>query len=42
LEKNNFVLEATLPKTIFKNGIFLDELIYAIRREDWKNIPQET
>lgn len=42
LEKNNFVLEATLPKTIFKKGIYLDELIYAIRREDWKNIPQET
>jgi RimJ/RimL family protein N-acetyltransferase len=42
LEKNNFVLEATLPKTIYKNGIFLDELIYALRREAWKNIPQET
>lgn len=32
LEKNGFVLEAKLEKTIFKNGEFLDELIYAVRR----------
>jgi [ribosomal protein S5]-alanine N-acetyltransferase len=33
LEKAGFKLEARLNKTIFKNGEYLDELIYAIRRE---------
>jgi RimJ/RimL family protein N-acetyltransferase len=33
LEKTGFSLEATLEKTVFKNGEFLDELIYAIRRD---------
>ncbi|MCB9035719.1 MAG: GNAT family N-acetyltransferase [Lewinellaceae bacterium] len=32
LEKAGFVLEARLEKTIFKNGEYLDELIYAVRR----------
>lgn len=32
LEKNGFQLEARIEKNIFKNGEFLDELIYAIRR----------
>ncbi len=32
LEKAGFVLEARLKNTIFKNGQFEDELIYAIRR----------
>lgn len=32
LEKNGFKLEAKILKSIFKNGEFLDELIYAIRR----------
>lgn len=32
LEKAGFVLEAKLEKTIFKNGEFHDELIYATRR----------
>lgn len=32
LEKAGFVLEARLDKTIFKNGEYIDELIYAIRR----------
>jgi ribosomal-protein-alanine N-acetyltransferase len=32
LEKNGFKLEAKLEKTIYKNGEYLDELIYAIRR----------
>jgi [ribosomal protein S5]-alanine N-acetyltransferase len=32
LEKAGFQLEATLGKTIFKNGELYDELIYAIRR----------
>lgn len=31
LEKNGFHLEATLKGTFFKNGIYLDELIYGIR-----------
>ncbi len=32
LEKAGFVLEARLENTIFKNGEYLDELIYAARR----------
>lgn len=32
LEKSGFRLEARLEKTIFKNGTYLDELIYSIRR----------
>ena len=31
LEKAGFVLEAKFEKTFFKNGVFLDELIYAVR-----------
>ncbi|HQU84346.1 MAG TPA: GNAT family protein [Pyrinomonadaceae bacterium] len=33
LEKAGFKLEARFEKIIFKNGEFLDELIYAIRRK---------
>jgi [ribosomal protein S5]-alanine N-acetyltransferase len=32
LQKTGFTLEARLENTIFKNGEFLDELIYAIRK----------
>lgn len=32
LEKAGFVLEGQLEKVLFKNGEYLDELIYAIRR----------
>jgi [ribosomal protein S5]-alanine N-acetyltransferase len=32
LEKAGFVLEAKFEKTIFKNGIYHDEIIYAIRK----------
>jgi len=32
LEKAGFNLEASIEKSLFKNGEFLDELIYAIRR----------
>ncbi len=32
LEKAGFLLEARFEKTLFKNGLCLDELIYAIRR----------
>lgn len=32
LEKCGFKLEAHFDKTIFKNGEFLDELIYAVRK----------
>jgi RimJ/RimL family protein N-acetyltransferase len=32
LEKNDFKLEARLEATIFKNGEYLDELIYSFRR----------
>ncbi len=32
LEKAGFVLEARFEKTLFKNGEYLDELVYAVRR----------
>ncbi len=34
LQKAGFKLEARLSKTLFKNGEFQDELIYAIRKAD--------
>lgn len=34
LQKTGFILEATLEKTLFKNGEYLDELIYATRRKE--------
>lgn len=33
LEKAGFTLEARLEKTLFKNGEFKDELIYAVRKK---------
>ena len=33
LEKAGFGLEATFDKTLFKNGEYLDELVYAIRKK---------
>lgn len=35
LEKNNFVLEGRFEKVLFKNGEYLDELVYAVRQENW-------
>ncbi len=35
LEKNYFCLEAVLEKTLFKKGEYFDNMIYAIRREQW-------
>ncbi|MBI3135146.1 MAG: GNAT family N-acetyltransferase [Bacteroidetes bacterium] len=32
LEKSGFKLEARFEKTLFKNGVFVDELVYALRR----------
>jgi len=32
LEKAGFILEARFEKTIFKNGTYYDELVYAVRR----------
>lgn len=32
LEKNSFVLEGRLTGVLYKNGVFLDELMYAVRR----------
>lgn len=32
IQKSNFKLEATFEKTIYKNDVFLDELIFAIRK----------
>ena len=37
LKKNNFVLEGRFEKVLIKDGVLLDELIYAIRRDNWKN-----
>jgi [ribosomal protein S5]-alanine N-acetyltransferase len=34
LEKNNFKLEGILRKSIFKNGVYADELVYGLLRED--------
>ncbi len=33
LEKNGFVLEARIEKSLIKNGVLEDELIYAIRKK---------
>ena len=33
LSKAGFALEATFEKTFFKNGEYLDELVYAVRRK---------
>ncbi len=33
LEKTGFILEGRFEKTLFKNGEYLDELIYAVRRK---------
>jgi [ribosomal protein S5]-alanine N-acetyltransferase len=37
LEKNNFKLEGRFEKILFKDGVYLDELIYAVRRKDWES-----
>ncbi len=34
LETNGFVLEARFDRTLYKNGEYVDELIYAVRRQD--------
>jgi RimJ/RimL family protein N-acetyltransferase len=36
LEKSGFVLEGRFENVLFKNGEFLDELVYAVRREEWE------
>ena len=36
LEKNGFVLEGRFEKVLFKNEEYQDELVYAIRRTNWK------
>lgn len=33
LEKAGFILEARIKENIYKNGIFLDELIFAVRKK---------
>ena len=35
LEKNGFVLEGRFEEVLYKNGEYLDELIYAVRRDRW-------
>jgi [ribosomal protein S5]-alanine N-acetyltransferase len=36
LEKAGFVLEGKFEKTLYKNGEYFDELVYAVRRENWQ------
>ncbi|MDX9928782.1 MAG: GNAT family protein [Bacteroidales bacterium] len=36
LEKTGFILEGRFEKTLIKNGEYLDELIYAVRKEHWR------
>ncbi len=36
LEKAGFVLEAKFEQTLYKNDEYIDELIYAIRRNKWE------
>ncbi|MDB5243104.1 MAG: family N-acetyltransferase, partial [Spirosoma sp.] len=36
LQKNQFRLEGHFKETLYKNGAYLDELIYALRRNDWR------
>lgn len=36
LEKNNFLLEGKFKQVLIKDNVLLDELVYAIRRENWK------
>ena len=36
LEKAGFVLEARFSKTFFKKGEYLDELVYAVRKEPFE------
>lgn len=36
LEKNNFILEGRFEKVLIKHNEYLDELIYAVRRENWE------
>ncbi|RRQ48297.1 N-acetyltransferase [Maribacter algicola] len=38
LVKAGFTMEAKLPRTVYKNGEYLGELIYGIRREDFKGL----
>ncbi len=36
LKKAGFILEAIFEKELFKNDEYRDELIYAVRRQNWK------
>ncbi len=36
LEKNHFILESRFEKVLYKNGEYLDELVYALRRGAWR------
>ncbi|MDO1445191.1 GNAT family protein [Rhodocytophaga aerolata] len=40
LKKNGFVLEATLKKVLYKNDQYMDEWIYAIRKQTWEEQKQ--
>jgi RimJ/RimL family protein N-acetyltransferase len=36
LQKNGFVLEGHFRGTLYKNGAYVDELVYALRRQNWE------
>lgn len=36
LQKNNFVVEGHFKGTLYKNGEYVDEIVCALRRQDWK------
>ncbi|HMQ08926.1 MAG TPA: GNAT family protein [Saprospiraceae bacterium] len=38
LEKNHFVLEGKFENVLIKGGVYQDEWIYAIRRENWNKL----
>lgn len=40
LEKVGFKLEARFENTLFKNGQFTDELVYALRSAEWKPLKE--
>ena len=35
-ESNGFQLEGRLRQYIFKDGVYKDELLYSLLREDWE------
>ena len=38
LEKAGYILEGTLKQSVFKEGIFKDQMMYSILREEFKQL----